>query len=135
LQPRRPIAEPLAHVTGGRQGSASAASGATVPAAAALAAGALATTRALTPVNGAEAPQLVEGCQYLFGDPRRRWRLCGRPLFLKSYCEAHYRSCYLKPGTPRHRAALADIGRCVSLLKSWRDLPAVGAPPPEAQEG
>ena len=32
-------------------------------------------------------------------------------------------------------AALADIGRCVSLLKSWRDLPAVGAPPPEAQEG
>jgi len=108
---------------------------ATVPEAAAPAAGAPEADRALTPVNGAEVPQLEEGCQYLFGDPRRRWRLCGRPLFRKSYCEAHYRGCYLKPGTPRHRAALADIGRCVSLLKSWRDLPAVGAPPPEAQEG
>ena len=34
------------------------------------------------------------GCEYLYGDPLEEHHYCGRPLFKRRYCEAHYKACY-----------------------------------------
>lgn len=76
-----------------------------------------------------EAAPAPEGCQYLFGDPKGTWRLCGEPVFRRSYCARHYRRCYARPGTAAHRKALLDIRRCLKLLRAWDGLPVRGEPP------